>query len=376
MTEAARPRLAERTLRLRVVATTVIALLASTLVVASPARNAQAATGPEWLPFKGTFVNAVGCTWNTGCAGGYHGYPAIDFMVPYGTPVYATGDGTLTGATGCTPNGGPVNCGPDNFGNAVKIAHPSGRDSWYAHLASVARQNGAVRTGDLIGYTGNSGKSYGTHLHYEERPAGGAWGSQVDPGAMAATHDRRAASYPSILGYSSWNQVPCGVQTGEACAARHSLRNDSYAVQTVPYVVTRQGSVLHGKAGLNDAWIRLADWAATGPKVAGNRVFFLDSSRRLWGKDGLNGTWFALADGVTAYDASPTAVVIRQGTVLRGKAGLNDAWIRLADWAATGPKLAGNRVFFLDSSRRLWGKDGLNGTWFALADGVTAYDAS
>lgn len=103
------------------------------LVTASVNPGASASPVPEWLPLQGEHKNAIGCTWNNGCAGGYHGYPAVDFEVPYGTPVYAAGDGALTAYSGCDANGGPENCGPDNFGNAVKISHPSGRDSWYGH---------------------------------------------------------------------------------------------------------------------------------------------------------------------------------------------------------------------------------------------------
>jgi len=211
----------------RAVAALVVGLLAVALLGLAPT-VAQAATGPEWLPFKGSYANAIGCTWNNGCANGYHPNPAIDFMVPSRTPVYATGDGVLTGYTGCAPDGGPVNCGPNNFGNAVKIAHPSGRDSWYGHLASVARGNGSVATGDLIGYTGSSGKAYGTHLHYEERPSGGGWGTQVDPGPMLALQGGRQVAYPSVLGYGGW-QLPCGVQPGESCTARHTITNDGYS---------------------------------------------------------------------------------------------------------------------------------------------------
>jgi murein DD-endopeptidase MepM/ murein hydrolase activator NlpD len=187
------------------------------------------AAGGHWLPFRGTYSNAIGCTWNNGCTSptpGYHGYPAIDFMVSYGTPVYASVSGTVTGYGGCAPNGGPVNCGPNNFGNAIKISSSDGRDAWYGHLSSLVRTSGHVGAGELVAYTGKSGKAFGTHLHYEERPSGGGWGSQVDPGPLKARHGGTTATYPQALGYSGWAATPCGQQFGEPCAARHTIRSD------------------------------------------------------------------------------------------------------------------------------------------------------
>jgi len=198
------------------------------LLAGSLAPPAAASPGPEWLPLKGSYSNAVGCTWNNGCVAGYHGYPAVDFEVPYGTPVFAAGDGMLTAYTGCAPKSGPVACGPGNFGNAVRIAHPTRRDSWYAHLSRVARRSGPVRTGQLIGWTGRSGSSHNTHLHYEERWAGGRRGSQLNPGPMAALHDGRPVSYPRARRSATW-QLPCGEQPGERCKARHKVRNQGFA---------------------------------------------------------------------------------------------------------------------------------------------------
>ena len=94
-------------------------------------------------------------------------HAGVDFSVPTGTPVYATGDGFVAEAG---PRGG--------YGNMVEIQHPNGYTTRYAHLSSVAaRRGGMVRQGDLVGFVGATGLATGPHLHYEVRHNGAA----VDP---------------------------------------------------------------------------------------------------------------------------------------------------------------------------------------------------
>lgn len=60
--------------------------------------------------------------------------------------------------------------GTASYGNFVKIKHPDGYYTLYAHLKSVKVKKGDnVKTGQVIGYMGNTGKSYGAHLHFEVR---------------------------------------------------------------------------------------------------------------------------------------------------------------------------------------------------------------
>ena len=59
------------------------------------------------------------------------------------------------------------------FGNVVVIRHPSGLESIYGHLSKVlVSNNQKVKSGDLIGLGGNSGRSTGSHLHFETRYLG------------------------------------------------------------------------------------------------------------------------------------------------------------------------------------------------------------
>jgi murein DD-endopeptidase MepM/ murein hydrolase activator NlpD len=81
-----------------------------------------------------------------------------DFEVPYGTDVYATGDGTVI-ESGWNSGG---------FGNCIVIDHGYGLQTVYGHLSDIKVTKGQnVKRGDLIGISGSSGLSSGPHLHYQ-----------------------------------------------------------------------------------------------------------------------------------------------------------------------------------------------------------------
>ena len=82
-----------------------------------------------------------------------------DFAAPKGTPIMASGNGTVKKAGWC--GGG---------GNCVKIKHNSTYETVYAHMSKFARgikKGTRVKQGQTIGYVGSTGKSTGPHLHYE-----------------------------------------------------------------------------------------------------------------------------------------------------------------------------------------------------------------
>ena len=82
-----------------------------------------------------------------------------DLAAPYGTPVYATADGVVTHAGWSS-----------GYGRLIKIRHSFGIETRYAHLSKLRVKAGdRVSRGDRIGDMGNSGRSTGTHLHYEVR---------------------------------------------------------------------------------------------------------------------------------------------------------------------------------------------------------------
>jgi murein DD-endopeptidase MepM/ murein hydrolase activator NlpD len=81
----------------------------------------------------------------------------VDFRAGYGTPIVATTAGRVSGAGW---GGG--------YGRVVRLAHPGGLTTVYAHMSRIAVSPGqTVRQGQVIGYVGSTGLSTGPHLHYE-----------------------------------------------------------------------------------------------------------------------------------------------------------------------------------------------------------------
>jgi murein DD-endopeptidase MepM/ murein hydrolase activator NlpD len=94
--------------------------------------------------------------------GAFHA--GVDISSPYGVPVKATADGVVTFA-------GHLYAG---YGLMIDLDHGRSVVTRYAHLSGVAVSEGqAVTSGEIIGYVGRSGRSTGSHLHYEVRVNGG-----------------------------------------------------------------------------------------------------------------------------------------------------------------------------------------------------------
>lgn len=92
-------------------------------------------------------------------------HKGLDFTAPQGTPVYATGDGTVTLA-GFSDGG---------YGNHVVINHGYGYETLYGHMVRIkARAGQKVNRGEIIGWVGSTGKSTGPHCHYEVHINGNA----------------------------------------------------------------------------------------------------------------------------------------------------------------------------------------------------------
>ena len=109
-----------------------------------------------------------------------------DFAAPTGTPIMASGSGTVTRAWWC--GGG---------GNCVKIKHNSTYQTIYAHMSKFAKgvkEGKKVKQGQIIGYVGSTGMSTGPHLHYEVVVNGKKVNSQklkLPSGKILSGDDRR-----------------------------------------------------------------------------------------------------------------------------------------------------------------------------------------
>lgn len=94
--------------------------------------------------------------------GGSRLHAGMDWAGNYGTPIYASADGVI------------VHAGwQSGYGRLIKIQHEFGIETRFAHLSKInVRVGQRVSRGDKIGAMGNSGRSTGTHLHYEVRVGG------------------------------------------------------------------------------------------------------------------------------------------------------------------------------------------------------------
>ncbi|USI72271.1 M23 family metallopeptidase [Sphingomonas morindae] len=92
-------------------------------------------------------------------------HAGLDMAAPLGTPVYATADGLVARAE--HTSGG--------YGNLIQLEHGKGLETRYGHLSQILVHSGQrVHRGDLIALMGSTGRSTGSHLHYEVRIDGRA----------------------------------------------------------------------------------------------------------------------------------------------------------------------------------------------------------
>ncbi len=88
-------------------------------------------------------------------------HDGIDLAAPTGTPLYAMSKGTV------------IQAGWENsFGNKVAIQYWDGSVIWYGHMSSISVATGqSVGPGQYVGAVGNTGHSFGSHLHFEVQAA-------------------------------------------------------------------------------------------------------------------------------------------------------------------------------------------------------------
>ena len=128
---------------------------------------------------------------------------ALDFRAAVGTPVYAAESGTVE--TAYRWNGRRTHGDTNSYGNMLKLKHATYKygalETLYAHLNKIVVKRGQqVQEGQLIGYSGNTGNSFGAHLHFEVR-----WKGQrtnplnwLDSDFSTASSAVRLGSYSSV----------------------------------------------------------------------------------------------------------------------------------------------------------------------------------
>ncbi|GAA4396352.1 M23 family metallopeptidase [Fodinibacter luteus] len=125
---------------------------------AAAARAKAAREGKRWVKPIRTGTRTSGFGWRWGKT-----HDGLDVGAPTGTPLYAMSRGTVISA-------GFVS----SFGGKVEIRYWDGTVSWYAHMSKISVSEGqSVMPGDRVGSVGNTGNSFGSHLHIEIHPTGG-----------------------------------------------------------------------------------------------------------------------------------------------------------------------------------------------------------
>lgn len=135
-------------------------IAAPAVAKASPTRTSGAAASASGAGSSNFVHPAPGSVRSQGI----HGYNGVDLAGAVGTTIRAAAGGQVIVARGSGWNGG--------YGLYVVIKHPNGTQTLYAHLSSLSVSAGdTVVSGQKIGGMGNTGRSTGSHLHFEVRGA-------------------------------------------------------------------------------------------------------------------------------------------------------------------------------------------------------------
>jgi murein DD-endopeptidase MepM/ murein hydrolase activator NlpD len=104
------------------------------------------------VPYKGNVTSIFGPR-------KYRYHYGVDIKLQTGDSVAAAFDGTVR-----------ISHRSKTYGNVIVVRHKNGLETFYAHLSkSFVEPNKLVKAGDIIGLGGNTGRSYGSHLHFEIR---------------------------------------------------------------------------------------------------------------------------------------------------------------------------------------------------------------
>ncbi len=165
----------------------------------------------------------------------------LDLALPTGEPIYAAFDGVVR-----------ISKRNRSYGELVIIHHANGLETYYAHMSArhvVAGQQ--VKSGEIIGLCGNTGRSRGSHLHFEIRYMGNA----INPENVldCATHD--LISNELSLTSSSFRKVAKGGKNGsKASSGSGKGSNGWYKVRsgdTLGKIARRNGTTITQLCKLN-----------------------------------------------------------------------------------------------------------------------------
>lgn len=165
----------------------------------------------------------------------------IDLGLPTGEPIYAAFDGVVR-----------FSKYNSSYGHLVVIRHDNGLETYYAHLSKRHVAPGMrVKAGDLIGLCGNTGRSRGSHLHFEIRYNGNA----MNPENVISTDTRDLISPTLTLTRDSFRKVAKrGAENTSSTGNRPSSNGKYYKVRTgdtLSRIAQRNGTTVGKLCKLN-----------------------------------------------------------------------------------------------------------------------------
>lgn len=167
----------------------------------------------------------------------HHG---IDLKVQIGDTIYAAFDGKVR-VTEFERRG---------YGYYVVIRHPNGLETIYGHLSKfLVSPDDVVKSGDPIALGGNTGRSTGSHLHFETR----FLGKSIDPKTIV-DFDKKLIRYDSYVLNTSTLGTP-GIRN-IATARSSTKKNNKYVTGTVSYYRIKKGDTLSGIARRNKTTVK------------------------------------------------------------------------------------------------------------------------
>lgn len=186
-------------------------------------KDGERASGtPTGLPWRGEFSPSNNYLQDRGT----HKHGGVDVAMGVGTPIYARADGTIVKTVQQGNN--------DPAGNRVRINFGDGSYDNYFHLQrfNMNLRSNEVKAGDIIGYSGNTGRSSGPHLHWEHFDASG---NRVNPLEQSGYTSGQVAGGPSAAAQTMLQngsaaqirQLEADVQVLEAEVARDPNNQDA-----------------------------------------------------------------------------------------------------------------------------------------------------
>ena len=279
------------------------------------------------LPFKGRNRITQPYTYNTVSANGHGG---IDIVGDDNKNVYAVESGKVTMISKWD---GKTKEGTQSYGNLVVVTDANNCRHYYAHLQSIAVSKGqAVSVGTQIGVMGNTGNSFGAHLHYEVR-TGKTTSTRVNPADYCGVQNAKGTYTEQKTETAIGTYYPkedlnvrTGAGVGYAVAEKDGAKyNTAYPV----YEIKRVGTQDWGRIGAN-RWICLA-YCATKPIAATNTAH--------------KGTAYTMTCDMLKVRKSPSTLSKQVGQYSRGEIfyviAQKDNWCQLesGNWMCAGKYL-------------------------------------